>query len=120
IVGVAVGTAVPHALFCVYVIGLACRTLDLPLRTYVRTVLPGPLTAAGVLTLVWLACGPAAGWAGLLAVGVVGGLTQLGLVAALEPSVRHRVRRATDVSRWFRAMRRCQGAGASSSSRSKV
>jgi O-antigen/teichoic acid export membrane protein len=52
IAGVAIGTAVPNALFAIGVLVLACRELDLPLADYVRYVVPrAAIGAAPVLAL---------------------------------------------------------------------
>jgi O-antigen/teichoic acid export membrane protein len=52
IAGVAVGTAVPNALFAIGVLVLACRELELPLGEYVRYVVPrAAIGAAPVLAL---------------------------------------------------------------------
>lgn len=52
IAGVAIGTAVPNALFAIGVLVLACRALELPLADYLRYVVPrSALGAAPVLAL---------------------------------------------------------------------
>jgi O-antigen/teichoic acid export membrane protein len=52
IAGVAIGTAVPNALFAIGVLTLACRELELPLRDYLRYVVPrSALGAAPVLAV---------------------------------------------------------------------
>jgi O-antigen/teichoic acid export membrane protein len=95
ILGVAVGTLVPNALFCVLVIALALRTLHFPAGEYARRCLPRPLVAAAILFAVWwplagwVATGD--GWGRLAAAGAVGSLVYAAAVFALEPVARRAV-----------------------------
>ncbi len=58
-VGVALAVAVPNVLFCLFVIGYACRTLALGGREYLFAAWGPPLCAAGAPALVWAAAIPA-------------------------------------------------------------
>jgi O-antigen/teichoic acid export membrane protein len=44
--GVALGTAIPNVLFALFVLGLACRELDIRLVSYVRYVAPRAMLGA--------------------------------------------------------------------------
>jgi O-antigen/teichoic acid export membrane protein len=92
--GVAVATAVPNALFCVFAIGYACRLVGIDVRTYLRRSVALPLTAATLLTAGWWAAQstwPASGWGGLIALGAAGLACYASLVALLEEPVRRRI-----------------------------
>jgi O-antigen/teichoic acid export membrane protein len=75
--GVAIGTAIPNALFAVLVLTLACRELEMPVSRYLKYVVPravmGALPVAAVL--LWFREG--------LDVRSLGGLGIAGLVMAL-------------------------------------
>ncbi|MDY3556089.1 polysaccharide biosynthesis C-terminal domain-containing protein [Gemmata sp. JC717] len=85
IVGVAVAVAVPNVLFCLFVIGYACRTLDVGVWHYLRESWTKPLVAVSVPALVWWGVTPVeAKWLSI-AIGVATGLAPFAaVVAAIE------------------------------------
>jgi O-antigen/teichoic acid export membrane protein len=73
--GVAIGTAVPHTAFCLFVLLLASRTIGVRSRDYLTTAVLRPITAAWVGACAWLlfaAAAPPTTWAGLFADAVAG------------------------------------------------
>jgi O-antigen/teichoic acid export membrane protein len=90
VVGVAVAVAVPNVLFCLFVIGYACRTLDVGVWRYARAAWLKPLCAACAPLAVWALVGPAeASWPAI-AFGAACGLAPFALaVAALEVAPRY-------------------------------
>ena len=83
--GVAVAVAGPNVLFCLFAIGYACRTLEVPVWRYLLTAWLWPTCAAVVPAASWWFIAPVeASWVGI-AVGIVAGLVPYGIaVAALE------------------------------------
>lgn len=74
LVGVAVAVAVPNVLFCAFVIGYACFTLDVGVWRYLRASWAKPLCAASVPAAVWWFLTPVeAAWPAL-ALGIAAGL----------------------------------------------
>src|SRR5262249_42540802 len=59
IVGVAIAVAIPNVLFCLFVIGYACRTLEVSPGRYLLTSWLKPLCAAVVPAAVWALVTPA-------------------------------------------------------------
>ncbi len=74
LVGVAVAVAVPNVLFCLFVIGYACRTLDIGLRAYLFTSWLNPLCCACAPALIWRLLAPAEPTWASIALGIVAGL----------------------------------------------
>jgi O-antigen/teichoic acid export membrane protein len=73
--GVAIGTAVPHAAFCLFVLALVGRTIGVRARDYVTAVVLKPLAAAAVGAAAWLLfarSAPATTWLGLFADALAG------------------------------------------------
>jgi len=87
--GVAYAVAIPNVLFCLVVIALACRTLQISAMVYLKRSWLQPLLASGVPTLVWLAMTPAeATWSGI-GMGIATGLVPyLLVVIAIEVGLR--------------------------------
>jgi O-antigen/teichoic acid export membrane protein len=75
LVGVAVAVAAPNVLFCLFVIGYACRTLNVGVGRYLLAAWAKPLCAACVPAAVWWFVTPVeAGWLAIsagLATGLV-------------------------------------------------
>src|SRR5262245_659454 len=81
--GVAIGTAVPHTAFCLFVVLLAMRTIGVRPRDYLTTAMLRPLAAAAVGGCAWLlfaSAAPPRTWTGLFA-DAVAGLVPYALVA---------------------------------------
>lgn len=97
--GVAVGTAVPDGLFCLFAVVYSCRLLGVGMREYVGRALVRPLLAAGPLVLFWLAARewwPVAGWVDLVAVLAAGvalfAVIGMGMEREVRAGVRGRLR----------------------------
>lgn len=91
--GVAWGTAIPHAAFCLFVIGLVLRTLDLRLAEYLRRAWLGPVLCAIVLITVWHPISTRMDswtWLRLIGSGIAGLLPYGATVAAAELFVHRR------------------------------
>lgn len=92
IFGVAIGTAIPHAGFCVSVIALVCRMFEVPLRVYL-TQMARPVVAIVPAVGVWSCVPPATSWSDWFTI-AAGGLSLVAVsIAALERGVRVRFRR---------------------------
>jgi O-antigen/teichoic acid export membrane protein len=84
--GVAWGTAIPHAGFCLFAIAHASRLLGVGARAYLRAW-AAPLAATAVLTGLWglhLWSRAPESWAALIVVGLVGVVPYACVVAGLE------------------------------------
>jgi O-antigen/teichoic acid export membrane protein len=83
--GVAVAVAVPNVLFCLFVIGYACRVLDVSLVRYLTMSWLKPLAAACVPAAVWWAVTPAEPtWVGIAWAVGTGLIPFAAAVAAIE------------------------------------
>ncbi|MBA4062379.1 MAG: hypothetical protein C0501_01485 [Isosphaera sp.] len=89
--GVAVAVAVPNVLFCLFVIGYACRVLDLGAVRYLAASWLKPLAAACVPAAVWAATSAEATWVGI-ASGIAAGLVPFAVVVAAIEAVSCRAR----------------------------
>lgn len=91
--GVAFGTAVPHAAFCVFTIAYSARQLGVGWREYWRQVVRWPFLASCVPALVWWALRPQSfiRWIDFLAVGLAGVLAHAITVVLMVPGVRRRL-----------------------------
>ena len=79
LVGVAVAVGVPNVLFCLFVIGYACRQLDVPMRQYLAAWVR-PVCAAAAAAGVWAFVTPvAAAWPAIGA-GIAAGLVPFAVV----------------------------------------
>ncbi len=97
LVGVAVAVAVPNVLFCVFVIGYACRTLDVSVFCYLRTSWLKPLCAATVPAIVWSFVTPVEATWLTISFGVVGGLAPfVAVVMMLELGPRFGILRSAN------------------------
>lgn len=84
ILGIAWASAIPNLMFCVFVIGYACRTLGLGWREYLGATWIRPLGVVIVPIAIWSSGWNVAGW-GSLALAILAGLMPYALaVAALE------------------------------------
>src|SRR5262249_62379381 len=93
--GVAVAVAVPNVLFCLFVIGYSCRTLDVSPGRYLLTGWLRPLAVACVPTAVWCMAAPAEPtWIGI-ATGIAWGLLPYAIVVAAVEAPRPATTRAS-------------------------
>jgi O-antigen/teichoic acid export membrane protein len=100
VIGVALGTAVPHALFCVFVIGLVCHSLDIGAGSYLRCV-ARPLVLSTVPIVAWLSLAWWAGgsWGQFFAAGLAG-LAPYAVLVALAEGHRARSKLIRRFGRW--------------------
>jgi len=73
--GVALGTAVPHTAFCIFVIAWTCRAIGVRARDYVSAAVMKPVAAAAVGAGAWILfawAAPATTWIGLFADSLAG------------------------------------------------
>ena len=80
--GVAVAVAVPNVLFCLFVIGYSCRTLEVGIGRYVVAGWLRPLVAATVPAAVWWLTTPAEPTWLAIGIGIAGGLLPYAACAA--------------------------------------
>ena len=85
VTGVAVGTAIPHTLFCLWAIGYVCRVHAISWRSYL-TVAMKPLLAVIVPTLIWIAAERVGidNWSRFFLMGTVGMIAYALAAAMLE------------------------------------
>jgi O-antigen/teichoic acid export membrane protein len=81
-VGVAAAVAGPNVLFCLFVIGYACRVLDVPPGRYLLAGWARPLAAACVPAAVWWFVTPTAPTYAAIATGLAAGLVPYAAVVA--------------------------------------
>lgn len=79
IVGIAWAVAIPNLLFCCWVIGYACRTLQVPVGEYLRATWARPLLAGLVPLAIWSIGWGIAGW-GTLGIAIAAGLAPYSLM----------------------------------------
>src|SRR5262249_17199813 len=98
--GVAIAVAVPNVLFCLFVIGYACRVLEVRVRRYLAASWLAPLVAASVPAAVWGFATPVEPTWPAIALGVGVGVVPYGVIVGvveLPPrwaTLRRSVRRA--------------------------
>jgi O-antigen/teichoic acid export membrane protein len=85
ILGVALGTAIPHAAFCLGIVVYVCRIVDATLKAYLRQLV-GPLVAVVFPTAVWgtMAWRGINGWGTLFVGGLAGIAGHALVVLAIE------------------------------------
>jgi peptidoglycan biosynthesis protein MviN/MurJ (putative lipid II flippase) len=97
IAGVALGTAIPNALFCLFVIAYTLARLEVRLIDYVRSCCLAPLLAASLLAGFWMLLRPwfeLTTWGELMLAGGLGMAVYAGFILTLEESARTRILRA--------------------------
>lgn len=115
--GVAIGTAVPHTAFCLFVLGLTGRTIGVRPRDYMKSAVLKPVIAAAAGAGAWLlfaSAAPATTWAGLFADSLAGLLPYVVVALAFDGQPlferifrSHKARRGprltTPIGKWLRS-----------------
>ncbi|MFO0809873.1 MAG: polysaccharide biosynthesis C-terminal domain-containing protein [Gemmataceae bacterium] len=84
IVGVAWGTTIPHAVFCIFAVATVLRRLDIGIAEYVWRATMLPSAAAAVLTALWLTQSAPTTWGEFVKVGCIGTVPYALIIAMAE------------------------------------
>jgi O-antigen/teichoic acid export membrane protein len=99
IIGVAIGTTIPHVTFCLWVISYVCRKLNVSCREYVGVVLK-PAMAVTIPLAVWNSLNRRGidGWVALFGSGAAGLVAYGAAVVLLEMATIRRLKKLRDKS----------------------